>query len=257
MRSLEKYQNIDDSNSQEVTEKTSLSRDQFLFKLRQRFKDILCPAGTGYINSPQKRVFDVIGSIALMPVVAPVIVGAAIAIKLEDGGPIFYTVEVPGQNGDAFGMIKLRSMKLGSEADDQSNETVLLPKHPDNPRITRVGKFIRKWSIDELPQLINVLKGEMSLVGNRPMFPERIEVLGSVSQLDDLRPKWVQTFSIARPGMAGLATSRGRAELDQSEQGLRRRLRYESFFVTHDSLGLDIKLIVDSIKAAISRRGAF
>lgn len=234
-----------------------LSRSELFDQLGRRLKSLLYPTGEKYLHSWQKRTLDVIGSIVLFPVVTPLVVGSAMAIKLEDGGPAFIALKVGGQNNEEFGLYKLRSMSLKDGENNQNSSDVLFHKKEDDPRVTKVGRFIRKWSIDELPQLLNIVKGELSLVGNRPMFQERIEVLGDVEKLEDLYPKWIQTLVIAKPGAAGLVTSRGRALLDQTEQGLRRRLRYETFYVTHASLGFDIMLLVDTVKTVLSRRGAF
>lgn len=234
-----------------------LSRSEFFDQLGRRLKSLLYPTGEEYLHSWQKRTLDVVGSVVLFPVAMPLMVGSAMAIKLEDGGPAFIALNVGGQNNEEFDLYKLRSMSLKDGENDQNSSDVLFHKKEDNSRVTRVGRFIRKWSIDELPQLLNIVREELSLVGNRPMFQERIEALGNVEKLKDLYPKWIQTLSIAKPGAAGLATSRGRALLDQTEQGLRRRLRYEIFYVTHASLGFDIMLLADTVKTVLSRRGAF
>lgn len=233
------------------------SRNSFFNQIGGRLKSLLYPVGEEYLHSWQKRTLDVVGSIILFPVAMPLMVGSAMAIKLEDGGSAFIALNVGGQNNEKFGLYKLRSMRLKDGENDQNSSDVLFHKKEDDPRVTRVGRFTREWSIDELPQLLNIMKGELSLVGNRPMFQERTETLGDVEKLKDLYPKWIQALSIAKPGAAGLATSRGRALLDQTEQGLRRRLRYETFYVTHASLGFDIMLLADTVKTVLSRRGAF
>ena len=234
-----------------------LSRSKFFDQLGRRLKSLLYPTGEEYLHSWQKRTLDMVGSIVLFPVAAPLVAGSAMAIKLEDGGPVFIALNVSGQDNEQFGLYKLRSMSLKDDENDQPSRNVLFHKREGDSRVTRVGRFIRKWSIDELPQLFNILKGELSLVGNRPMFQERVEALGDVEKLKDLYPKWIQTLSIAKPGAAGLATSRGRALLDQTEKGLRRRLRYETFYITHASLGFDIMLFADTVRVVLSRRGAF
>lgn len=234
-----------------------LSFEQFVAMLSGRIKSALCPVGEAYLNSPQKRVSDVIGSIALMPLASPIIACAATAIKLEGGGPIFFITRVPGRKREKFGMIKLRTMVSASQSTEGARGNQLFWPKEKNPRITPVGGILREWTMDELPQLINVLRGEMSLVGNRPMFEERINHLGTIDELSDLYPGWVKTYDIAKPGGAGLATARGRGLLDQTPAGLRRRLRYETFYVPHASLGFDLKIIFETMKAVLSRRGAF
>lgn len=233
------------------------TRAQLVSQLGKRVKNFLYPVGEDYLNSPHKRMLDIVGSIVLTPIALPLIAGAATLIKLEDGGPVFYIVRSNGKNNEEFGMVKLRSMAISTPSSDEILETSAY-KQQDDPRITKVGRLIRLWSIDELPQIINILRGEMSLVGNRPMFPEKVNRLSDISTVSKkIYPEWVQKYHIAKPGAAGLATSRGRAELDQSDAGLRRRLHYETFYITHASLGFDIKLISDTLRAALSRQGAF
>lgn len=247
---------IDESASEVKPEVKSLSRRDFTAQLNLRMKNLFYPVGEAYLKSPQKRGLDILGSIILFPFTTLFIAGAAAAIKLEDGGPVFYFAHVLGKGEEEFGMLKLRSMKKSHERKDGRNIDNSWTKQNDQ-RITGVGKIIRRWSIDELPQLINILRGEMSLIGNRPMFQERIGHLSNVPQLRDLYPTWIQTYKIAKPGAAGLAVSRGRHSLDETVQGHRNRMRYDIFYITHASLGFDLKLIIDTTEAALSRRGSY
>ena len=134
-----------------------------------------------HVSEPQyaaarlsKRLFDIVGASHLLVAAAPLFVATAIAVKVSSPGRVFYRQERIGRNGERFGMIKFRSMR--SDADSQlaallaaeGKSLAELPKLTKDPRVTRVGSFIRRFSIDELPQLLNVVKGDMSLVGPRP-----------------------------------------------------------------------------------------
>lgn len=235
-----------------------VSYPEFIDNLRHRFETLLCPTGEAYLHSPQKRIFDIVGSTVLLPLASIPVFGAAACIKLEDGGPILFIADVAGQYGENYGMIKLRSMVRDAQEYEHTMGLESVRKDQNDPRITKVSRIIRRLTVDELPQLINVLRGDMSLVGNRPMFQGRMDQLKNLSSLsDDVYPNWVRAYVLAKPGMAGLATSRGRGLLDQTEQGVRNRLRYDEFYIMHASLGFDIKIIWDTIKAVISRTGAF
>lgn len=134
------------------------------------------------IYSFTKRVFDVGASFVGLTLLSPVLLAAAIAIKLESKGPIIFSQDRVGLNGKIFKMYKLRSMvsnaeELKEKLLEQNEMSGPMFKMKDDPRITKVGKFIRKTSIDELPQLINVLKGDMSLVGPRPSLPKKLNNL--------------------------------------------------------------------------------
>ena len=126
-----------------------------------------------------KIVFDRVVAALLLLIASPLLLVCALAIKLDDGGPVFYTAERMGKTNKPFGMIKFRSMvqnadQMVAQLKDQSDGNDVLFKMKNDPRVTRVGSFLRRYSIDELPQLFNVLKGNMSLVGPRP--PLRCEV---------------------------------------------------------------------------------
>lgn len=234
-----------------------LTLRQFADRFVSRMKQIIYPTGSDYLRSPQKRAFDIIGSVLFAPILGPVIYGSVVVIKLNDGGPAFFIHERIGKNGEEFGMIKLRSMVTNAEEIRRQMGDEKFCKIPNDPRITKVGKFIRKWSLDELPQFINVLRGDMSLVGVRPNTQDRIDYLGEVSKVEDIYPDWVEVYQLAKPGMASLSTIKGRALLDQSEQGFRDRMRYDMFYVSHASLGWDLKLLYEDIRTMLSRKGAF
>lgn len=161
------------------------------------------PTGAGW----SKRVVDVIGATALLIITAPVLAATAIAIKLSDGGPVFFRQARIGHDGAPFAMLKFRSMVTDAEAlrcelEAQSERTGPLFKMSDDPRITAVGKIIRELSIDELPQLINIVRGDMSLVGPRPALPDEF------AQFDEPLRKRVDVV----PGLTGLWQAEARSD---------------------------------------------
>jgi lipopolysaccharide/colanic/teichoic acid biosynthesis glycosyltransferase len=174
---------------------------------------------------------------------------AAIAVK-TDGGPIFFLQERHGKDGKLFKMIKFRSMKVGSEKlHDQlkkQKQTELtntnMFKDPEDPRITKVGKFIRKYSIDELPQIFNVLKGEMSMVGPRPPLPSEVKEY----------EKHVHRRLYVKPGITGIWQVSGRSSLSWEET-----VRLDLSYVENWSVLNDVLIILKTLRVLISREGAF
>lgn len=213
------------------------------------------PSGHEYLESWQKRALDITGSVLLIPIVAPIIAGSALVVILEDGLPGVIAIDVVGKGRKNFGLYKLRTMNVGGNQEKNPLHEVCFHKSSNDPRVTRAGRIFRKLSIDELPQLINILRGEMSLVGDRPMFKERVDKLGSVEKLSDLYEPWIKTLDHKKPGLLGLLTFKGRSSLDETEQGTRNRLRYEAFYAHHASLGFDLKIIAETIKTILSGNG--
>jgi lipopolysaccharide/colanic/teichoic acid biosynthesis glycosyltransferase len=134
-----------------------------------------------YANPVAKRALDIVVSAVLLGLLTPLFTLIALLVKLEDGGPVFFAQKRVGRNGREFKMFKIRSMCMDAEqklkdllAKNQHRDGVTF-KIKDDPRITKVGKWLRKLSLDELPQLVNVLRGEMSLVGPRPPVPREVE----------------------------------------------------------------------------------
>ncbi|WP_278600946.1 sugar transferase, partial [Clostridium tertium] len=132
------------------------------------------------IYNLSKRIIDIIGSLIGLILLSPILIIVGILIKFESKGPIVFTQKRVGKNGKEFDMYKLRSMVVNAEEikeklKEQNEMSGPMFKMKDDPRITKVGKFIRKTSIDELPQLVNVLKGDMSLVGPRPSLPNEVK----------------------------------------------------------------------------------
>jgi lipopolysaccharide/colanic/teichoic acid biosynthesis glycosyltransferase len=194
-----------------------------------------------------KRLLDVVLASAGMLVAAPVLAAAAVAIKLDSPGPVFHRAVRVGKDGQRFTFLKLRSMR----ADAEELRGLLLHRNitkgptfklHDDPRVTRVGRLLRKTSLDELPQLLHVLSGEMSLVGPRPPFPEEVE---------HYEP-WMRRRLETRPGLTCLWQIRGRSDLPFDEW-----MRLDVEYVERCSLGLDVKILVLTVPAVLSGRGAY
>jgi exopolysaccharide biosynthesis polyprenyl glycosylphosphotransferase len=194
-----------------------------------------------------KRLFDLAGAALLGLVLAPVMALSALAIKLSSRGPVLYRSMRPGIGGRPFSCLKFRTMVQGAEhlQDHLENRNELggaIFKIRNDPRITSVGRFLRRWSLDELPQLINVLRGEMSLVGPRPL-PQR-----DYDRLDD----WHRKRYLVLPGMTGLWQVSGRSELDFDEL-----VRLDFLYLERWSVFLDLTIILKTIPAVVRRRGAW
>jgi len=199
------------------------------------------------IQSALKRAFDVIGAILALLVLSPVFLATAIAIKLESSGPVFYHQQRVGINGGVFKMIKFRSMvtnadKLLTELVSESNGNGVLFKMKDDPRITKVGRFIRRFSIDELPQLWNVIRGEMSMVGPRPPLKSEVEQY----------ERYVERRLLVMPGITGLWQVSGRSDLNWDET-----VRLDLYYVENWSLTQDLTILARTIKAVFTSSGAY
>jgi undecaprenyl phosphate N,N'-diacetylbacillosamine 1-phosphate transferase len=184
-----------------------------------------------------KRIMDVLLAIPGLIVFAPLLLVCAIAIKLNSPGPVFFRLPVAGLRGKAFDQLKLRTMVYGAREIGDRFET-----SSSDPRITRVGHFLRRWSIDELPQLWNVLRGEMSIVGPRPAFFE-IASKYSVEQGRRLA---------MRPGLTGLAQVQGRNLLTWAE-----RVELDIFYVLHYSLRVDCEILARTIPVLFQGEGVY
>ncbi|MCM0647419.1 sugar transferase [Clostridium swellfunianum] len=180
-----------------------------------------------------KRIIDVLGAVFGLIVLSPVMAITAIAIKFESRGPIIFSQKRVGLNGKTFQMYKFRSMvtnaeELLSKLKDKNEMSGPMFKIKDDPRITKVGRFIRKTSIDELPQLFNVLKGDMSLVGPRPSLPTEVAKFSSYHKLRLL----------AKPGLTCYWQVMGRSSI-----GFNEWMELDIRYVKERSIWLDIKLI--------------
>jgi sugar transferase (PEP-CTERM system associated) len=194
-----------------------------------------------FVRAFMKRSFDVVASLALLGVSLPVMLLTAIAIWVEDGAPLFYQQERVGKDGHVFKVLKFRSMFKNAE----KNGTPQWASKND-PRITRVGNIIRKLRIDELPQILNVLKGEMSFVGPRPERPY------FVAQLGERVPFYNVRHSI-KPGITGWAQVRY-GYGDSVEDALQ-KLQYDLYYVKNNSLLLDVLVLIDTFKVVMFRGG--
>jgi exopolysaccharide biosynthesis polyprenyl glycosylphosphotransferase len=177
----------------------------------------------------------------------PLMVAVAVAIKLDSKGPVFFRQTRIGALGEPFGMVKFRSMVTDAEAQlakvaAQSDGNGVLFKMKDDPRVTAVGRFIRRYSIDELPQLINVIRGEMSLIGPRPPLPAEVAQYES----DAIRRLRV------RPGMTGLWQVSGRSDLSWEDS-----LRLDLWYVDNWTPILDLQILVRTFKAVVGSSGAY
>ena len=169
-----------------------------------------------------KRVADVVGAVLGLIVFAPVVLAAAVAIKLTSRGPVLFSQVRVGRRGQTFRLLKLRTMR-GDRTPDPLEIVTLA-----HPEITTVGRFLRRYKIDEIPQLLNVLAGQMSLIGPRPTLCDQ------VARYDDFKRQrlWV------RPGITGLAQVHGSTAIDWDE-----RIRFDVFYVAHTGLRLDLWIL--------------
>jgi len=183
-----------------------------------------------------KRAMDVVLSAGTLALGWPVLLGIALAIRRDSPGPILFRQERAGRNMQPFTMLKFRTMRAGAAPYGVS------PASPQDPRLTRVGRFLRETSLDELPQLWNVLKGEMSLVGPRPLY---------MSQARAFTPHQRRRLEV-RPGVTGLAQVQGRGEVPHEE-----KLEIDVRYVEEMSLGLDLRILCWTIAKGFGRQTAY
>jgi len=196
----------------------------------------------GRLRTLLKRIFDIAASLVLLALAAPVMLITAIAIKLESPGPVIFRQERVGLGGRLISVIKFRSMYANAEDDGQPRWAM-----PDDNRITRVGRLIRNVRIDELPQLFNVLAGEMSLVGPRPERPYFVDQLSRQIPFYGLRHS-------VKPGVTGWAQVR--YSYGGSVGDSVRKLQFDLFYVKNHSLVLDLVILIETIGVVLSGRGA-
>ncbi len=194
-----------------------------------------------------KRLFDIILSGVALLVLSPLLAAVALAIKWEDGKPIFYFAERVGENGKLFRMIKFRSMvvnadKLQLQVNQLDSSGNIIHKNADDPRITRVGRFIRRTSIDELPQLVNVLKGEMSLVGPRPELPWLVATY---------EPWQHKRFAVPQ-GITGWWQVNGR-----SDNLMHLHTDQDLYYIQNYSLWLDLQILWRTFSVVLRGKGAY
>ncbi|WP_068263146.1 sugar transferase [Janibacter limosus] len=197
-----------------------------------------------------KSTIDWCGALALVVLFSPVLLAVAVLIKLGDGGPVFFRQERVGRDGEVFRMTKFRSMVVDAEArlaslqqerDDDVDRGVLFKLQHD-PRITPLGRFIRRYSIDELPQLLDVLRGQMSLVGPRPPLPSEVS-----RYEEDVRRRL-----LVKPGMTGLWQVNGRSDLSWDES-----VRFDLYYVENWSVTQDLIILWRTLSAVVGKDGAY
>jgi exopolysaccharide biosynthesis polyprenyl glycosylphosphotransferase len=202
----------------------------------------------GHAGGLGKRLFDVVFAAAALLVLSPLFLAVAAVVKLHDGGPVFFRQARVGRGGTPFGMVKFRSMVLDAEARLEElralneSEGGVLFKMRDDPRITPVGRFLRRYSVDELPQLFNVLRGDMSLVGPRPPLPSEVD-----RYADDVHRRL-----LVRPGLTGLWQVSGRSGLSWDES-----VRLDLYYVDNWSMTTDLVIIAKTVKAVLGKTGAY
>jgi lipopolysaccharide/colanic/teichoic acid biosynthesis glycosyltransferase len=184
-----------------------------------------------------RRVFDILVSTAALSLSSPLLLVAIVAIKLESRGPAIYRQRRSGLRGAPFDMLKLRTMVDGAE-----HVGAGLAVNAGDSRITRVGALLRRTSLDELPNLVNVLRGEMSLIGPRPTLPAQVEQY-SARQRERLAVK---------PGITGWAQVNGRASLPWSE-----RIELDLYYVEHRSLALDVQILLRTPSLVLGGSGLY
>ena len=194
-----------------------------------------------------KRLLDVMGSLVALVLTAPVLAFLALLIKLESPGPVLYRSTRIGRNGRPFTFFKLRSMVNGADRHrhhlthlNEADGPVF--KISNDPRVTRIGRLLRTTSLDEIPQFLNVLNGEMSLVGPRPPIPEE------VAQYEP----WQMRRLGVRPGITCLWQISGRSRI-----GFQEWMRLDLEYIKHQSLALDLKILLRTVPAVLSREGAY
>ena len=194
-----------------------------------------------------KRFLDVVVASILLIILSPLLAIIAFLIKIDSPGPVFYISQRCGKKGRLFNFYKFRSMKVGADKEKELLKEKSEVKGPvfkirNDPRITRLGRFLRKYSLDELPQLINVVKGEMSLVGPRPPLPNE------VAKYDT----WQMRRLEVKPGITCLWQVRGRSDLS-----FYKWVKWDLWYIDHWSLGLDLMILLWTIPAVLKRKGAY
>ncbi len=184
-----------------------------------------------------RRTIDILVSSLTLLLTSPLLVLAMVAIRLESRGPVIYRQRRAGLDGRAFDVLKLRTMVEGAE-----HLGAGLAVDADDPRITRVGVLLRRISLDELPNLLNVLRGEMSLIGPRPTLP---------AQVERYTPRQRGRLQI-KPGITGWAQINGRASLPWAE-----RIELDLFYIAHRSLSLDLKILWRTVALVAGGSGLY
>lgn len=213
---------------------------------RRRRRLAAVQRGVGVAYFVTKRCIDLCLSACLLVVLAPLFAVIALLVRLSGPGPILFRRRVIGRNGMSFDMLKFRSMVSGAEqilAEDEQLKKIyyINCKIEDDPRVTRVGRFLRRTSLDELPQLINVFLGHMTFVGPRPIHADEVAIYGPC----------VERFKTVTPGITGLWQTRGRSNTSYEE-----RVRMDMQYIDERSILLDLWILAYTIPAVLTKRGA-
>jgi lipopolysaccharide/colanic/teichoic acid biosynthesis glycosyltransferase len=191
------------------------------------------------MRSGLPRVADVCLATLGLALCSPLLAVAAIAIRLDSRGRAIYRQLRVGRAGERFAMLKLRTMVAGS---DPTPEETWAPLREDDPRVTRVGALLRRLSLDEIPNLVNVLRGEMAIVGPRPTIE---------AQVEQYSPRQRRRLEV-RPGITGWAQVNGRASLSWEE-----RIELDLWYVDNRSLGLDLRILARTVRLLLTGRGLY
>jgi lipopolysaccharide/colanic/teichoic acid biosynthesis glycosyltransferase len=187
--------------------------------------------------SPMNRALDLVIAGVGLAICSPLLAAAALAIRLESKGPAFYRQRRVGRDGEPFELWKLRTMVPGAEAMGAGIYVL-----EGDPRITRVGRFLRRLSLDELPNLVNVVKGEMAIVGPRPTIQEQVD------RYTDRQRRRLEV----KPGITGWAQVNGRTSLPWPE-----RIELDIWYVEHRSLRLDVRILARTVKLLLTGHGLY
>ncbi|OGZ63465.1 MAG: hypothetical protein A2998_01535 [Candidatus Staskawiczbacteria bacterium RIFCSPLOWO2_01_FULL_37_25b] len=187
-----------------------------------------------------KRTIDIILASGALIILFPFFVIIAILIKIDSKGPVFFIQERVGKNGKPFNFIKFRTMVENAELMGLKESA-----HENDPRITKIGKFLREWTIDEAPQFINVLKGDMSLVGPRPLSAY------NSGNTPEMKKMWQKRISV-KPGLVSLVDMKGRNLVPWEK-----RFEYDLWYIDNQSFWLDLKILVLGFFSVISRKGVY
>lgn len=228
-----------------------LNKNEMILLKSEKKQDLLQKKALNIINKTGKRLIDIIagivGTIMLIPIT---LIIAIINFFEKDKGPLFFTQKRIGKNGKLFKMYKFRTMIVGADKElerilktdeNARKEYKKNKKLKNDPRITKIGNFLRKTSLDEFPQFINVLKGEMSLVGPRPYLPREQEDTGY----------YYYYITKCKPGITGLWQARGRSNVD-----FENRCKLDRFYDEHKGLWFDFKILIWTVVSVFQSKGA-
>jgi exopolysaccharide biosynthesis polyprenyl glycosylphosphotransferase len=196
---------------------------------------------TNTLNWVSKRIVDIVGSLLGLIVFSPFMIFAAVGIKMSSPGPLIFKQERVGLHNRTFQMYKFRTMEVQQETDEKKAWTV-----KDDPRVTRIGRLLRRTSIDEMPQLINILRGDMSLVGPRPERPLFVE------KFKEEIPRYMIKHQV-RPGLTGWAQINGY----RGDTSIRRRIDYDIYYIENWTMGMDIKIMFLTVFKGFINKNAY